>query len=54
MTWLTPLKITYEKMVIYKQLHVPLVEKQSYRVDEVGRGNPLAWDDTIPMQIHTS
>jgi len=43
-----------KKMVIYKQLHIPLAEKQSYRVDEVGHGNPLASDDTIPMQIHSS
>jgi hypothetical protein len=31
-----------KNMVIYKQLHITVVEKQSYRVDEVGRGNPLA------------
>jgi hypothetical protein len=30
-----------KKMVIYKQLHVPPVEMQSYSVDEVGRGDPL-------------
>jgi len=31
-----------KKTVIYKQLHIPVVEKQSYRADEVWRGNPLA------------
>ena len=31
-----------EKMVIYKQLHIPPVEKQSYTVDEVLHGEPLA------------
>jgi len=31
-----------KKMVIYKQLHITLVEKLSYRVDEVGRGKSLA------------
>jgi hypothetical protein len=31
-----------KKTVIYKQLHTPLVEKQSYKVDEDWHGNLLA------------
>jgi hypothetical protein len=38
-----------KKMVIYKQLQVPPVEKQSYRVDEGGCGDTL-----VEMALSTS